>query len=176
MQNYIKYGLLGWALAWRVYREWNPRINCCREWILIHHYNFEFTITILIQGAQHWIKKHYNPEWRCTLTLNQFILQSWIKVYCNPESKPTSMQWMHPSSPLAKKFKASSSAGVVMLTMLCNSPRVLSPCFQKKDYHVNTALLCKVMPMHHNQTWRKCAGLQNKEPLLHYDNPRQHTS
>jgi hypothetical protein len=42
--------------------------------------------------------------------------ESWMHHY-QPESKRASMQWKHPSSPSAKKFKVTPAAGKVMLTM-----------------------------------------------------------
>jgi len=46
--------------------------------------------------------------------------ETWIHNY-EPESKRHSMQWKHPSSPVAKKFKMQPSAGKLMLTVFWDS-------------------------------------------------------
>jgi hypothetical protein len=49
--------------------------------------------------------------------LNRYVTgdESWVHHY-QPETKHTSMQWEHPSSPSAKKFKVRPSAGKVVLS------------------------------------------------------------
>ena len=46
--------------------------------------------------------------------------ETWIHHY-DPESKQQSMQWKHPSSPAAKKFKTQPLAGKLMLTIFWDS-------------------------------------------------------
>jgi len=46
--------------------------------------------------------------------------ETWIHHY-EPESKRQSMQWKHPSSPVAKKFKIQPSAEKLMLTVFWDS-------------------------------------------------------
>jgi hypothetical protein len=61
------------------------------------------------------------------------------------ESKCTSVQWKHPSSPSAKKFKVMPSAVKVMLTMFWDSQGVLLSNLRKCGENVNSALYCKVL-------------------------------
>jgi hypothetical protein len=74
--------------------------------------------------------------------LNRIVTrdESWGHHY-QPESKLAPMQWKHPSSPSAKKFKVTNtpSAGKVMLTVFWNSQGVLLACFQKRGEIVNSA-------------------------------------
>jgi len=51
--------------------------------------------------------------------------ETWIHHY-EPESKRQSMQWRHPSSPVAKKFKTQPSAGKLMLTVFWDSQGLFS--------------------------------------------------
>jgi hypothetical protein len=46
--------------------------------------------------------------------------ETWVHHY-QPETKQKSMQWKHPSSPVAKKFKTQTSADKLMLTILWDS-------------------------------------------------------
>jgi hypothetical protein len=70
--------------------------------------------------------------------------ESWIHHY-QPESKHTSMQQKHPSSPSTKKFKVMPSARKVMLTVFWDSQAVLLAHFQKCGENVNSAICCEVL-------------------------------
>jgi hypothetical protein len=72
--------------------------------------------------------------------------ESWVHHYeCQPESKRTSMQWKHPSSPSTKKFQIAPSVGKVKLTMFWDSQGVLLVHFQQHGENVNSTACCKVM-------------------------------
>jgi hypothetical protein len=46
--------------------------------------------------------------------------ETWVH-HCQPETKQKSIQWKHPSSPVAKKFATQPSADKLMLTILWDS-------------------------------------------------------
>jgi hypothetical protein len=60
--------------------------------------------------------------------LNRIVTadETWVHHY-QPESKRSSMQWLHPSSPSTEKFKVTStpSAGNVMLAVFWDSQGIL---------------------------------------------------
>jgi hypothetical protein len=72
--------------------------------------------------------------------LNRIVTgdESWVH-HCQPESKRSSMQWKHPSSPSTKTFKVTPSAGKVMLTAFWDSQGVLLFHFQNHGENVNSA-------------------------------------
>jgi hypothetical protein len=73
--------------------------------------------------------------------LNRIVTgdESWVHHY-QPESKPASVQWKHPTSPSAKKFKVTRmpSAEKVMLTIFWDYQGVLLAHFQKSGENVNS--------------------------------------
>ncbi|GFR34070.1 histone-lysine N-methyltransferase SETMAR [Trichonephila clavata] len=50
--------------------------------------------------------------------------ETWLHHF-TPESKASSMEWRHPSSPVRKKFKTTPSAGKVLLTVFWDAQGVL---------------------------------------------------
>jgi hypothetical protein len=85
------------------------------------------------------------------------------------ESKHASMQWNHPSSPSAKKFKVMPSAGKVMLSIFWDSQRVLLVNFQKHGENVNSASYCEVFLKLQDTIGRKHLGHLARGVLLHHD-------
>ena len=63
----------------------------------------------------------------CDNFLQQIVTgdETWIHNY-ETESKRHSMQWKHPSCPVAKKFKMEPSAGKLMLTVFWDSKGLFS--------------------------------------------------
>jgi histone-lysine N-methyltransferase SETMAR len=93
-----------------------------------------------------------------------------------PKSKCASMQWKHPSSPSAKKFKVLTLAGMVMLSMFWDPQGVLLVNFQKHGENVNFALYCELLFELRNAICRKRPGLLERGLLLHHVNARPHTA
>ena len=59
-------------------------------------------------------------RWQLSAANSHWWWNMWIHHY-EPESKRQSVQWKHPSSAVAKKFKMQPSAGKVMLTVFWDS-------------------------------------------------------
>jgi hypothetical protein len=69
------------------------------------------------------------------------------------------MQWKNPSSPHStEKFKVTSSAGKVLLSMFWDSRGVPLAHFQKRDENVNSASYCEVLLKLQDAIRRKCIG------------------
>ena len=67
--------------------------------------------------------------------------ETWVHHY-EPESKQQSMQWKHPSSPVAKKFKTQPSAGKLMLTVFWDSQGPILETYQESGTTVTSATYC----------------------------------
>jgi hypothetical protein len=107
--------------------------------------------------------------------LNRIITWNKSCVYhYQPESKHASMQWKHPSSPSAKKFKVTPPAGKVILTMFWDSQGVQLGHFQKCGDNVNSASYCEVLLKLWDAICRKRPGSLARGVLLHHDNVRPH--
>jgi len=90
-----------------------------------------------------------------------------------PESKRQSMQWKHPSSPVAKKFKMQPSAGKLMLGLSWAYSRKLSGMWD--DYH--KCPYCDILQGELKPAiCSKRRGKLSKEILLLRDNARPHTA
>jgi hypothetical protein len=63
----------------------------------------------------------------------------------------------------------------IMLTMFCDSHRVLLAHFQKHVGNVNSVSYCEVLLKLQDAINRKCPGQLAREVLLHQDNARPHT-
>ena len=70
--------------------------------------------------------------------------ETWIHHY-EPESKRQSMQWKHPSSPVAKKFKTQPSAGKLMLTVFWDSQGPILETYQERGTTVTSATYCDML-------------------------------
>jgi hypothetical protein len=67
--------------------------------------------------------------------------ETWVQ----PETKWKSMQWKHPSSPVAKKFKTQPSADKLMLTTFWDSQgRILETCLERGTT-VTSATYCDML-------------------------------
>jgi hypothetical protein len=103
--------------------------------------------------------------------------ESWVHHYSyQPESKSASMQWKHPSSLSAKKFKVTPSAGKIILTVFWDSQGLLLAHFQKRGEKVNSASYCKVPLKLRDAICRNRPGQLARGVLLHHDNARPHTA
>jgi len=94
-----------------------------------------------------------------------------------PESKRQSMQWKHPSSPVAKKFKTQPSTGKLMLTIFWDSQVPILETYQERGTTVTSATYCDMLQRELKPTIRsKRRGKLSKEILLLHDNARPHTT
>jgi hypothetical protein len=56
-----------------------------------------------------------------------------------PETKQKSMQWKHPSSPFAKKFRTQPLPGKLMLTVFWDSQEPILETYQERGKAVTSA-------------------------------------
>jgi len=70
--------------------------------------------------------------------------ETWIHHY-EPESKRQSMQWKHPSSPVAKKFKTQPSVGKFMLTVFWDSQGPILETYLERGTTVTSATYCDML-------------------------------
>jgi hypothetical protein len=126
-------------------------------------------------ALQHFLR--YADEREKTSMLNRIVTgdESWVLHY-QPESKHASVQWKHPSSPSAKKFKVVPSAGKVMLTVFRDSQGVLLAHFQKRGENVISTSYCEVLLKLQDSVRRKRPDQLARGVLLHHDNARLHTA
>ena len=62
--------------------------------------------------------------------------ETWVHHY-EPESKRSSMEWRHPTSPRVKKFKSQHSAGKIMATVFWDIEGVILVDFMPKGTTIN---------------------------------------
>jgi len=102
--------------------------------------------------------------------------ETWIHHY-EPESKRQSMQWKHPSSPVAKKFKMQPSTGKLMLTIFWDSQGPNLETCQERGTTVASATYCDMLQRELKPAIRsKRRGKLSKEILLLHDNAHSHTA
>jgi hypothetical protein len=106
------------------------------------------------------------------MLMNIYLTGLLLVHHYQPKSKHASVQWKHPSSLSAKKFKVTPSAGKVVLTLFWDSQGVLWAHFEKCGENLNSVSYCKVLLKLH----RKCPGQLVRGVLLHHDNARPHTA
>ena len=100
----------------------------------------------------------------------------WIHNY-ESESKLQSMQWKHPSSLVAKKFKRQPSAGKMMLTVFWESQGPILETYQERGTTVTSATYCDMLQRELKPAIRsKRRGKLSKEILLLHGNARPHTA
>ena len=63
--------------------------------------------------------------------------ETWVHHY-KPESKRSSMEWRHPTSPRVKKFKSQCSAGKIMATVFWDIKGVILVDFMPKGTTINS--------------------------------------
>jgi len=81
---------------------------------------------------------HYREEGDNFLQQIVTGVETWIHHY-KPESKRQNMQWKHPSSPVAVKFKMQPSAGKLMLTAFWDSQGPILETYQERGTTVISA-------------------------------------
>ena len=101
--------------------------------------------------------------------------ETWVH-YFQPESKRASMQWKHPFSPIAKKFKVVLSVGKLMATVFWDCYKILLLHFQEREEHVTATSYCTVLRELRQEIRKKRPGLLRQGVLLLHDNARPHTA
>ena len=87
------------------------------------------------------------------------------------------MQWKHPSSPAARKFKTQLSAGELMLTVFWDSQGSILENYQERGTTVTSAVYCDMLQRALKPAIRsKRRGKLSKEILLLHDNACPHTA
>ena len=94
----------------------------------------------------------------------------------NTRSKRQSLQWKHPSSPVAKKFRTQPSAGKLMLTVVWDSQGSTLETYQERGATVTSAMYCDILQRELKPAiCSKRRGKLSKEILLSHDNAHPHT-
>lgn len=102
--------------------------------------------------------------------------ESWVHHY-QPESKISSMEWRHSTSPKPKKFRTQPSAGKLMLTVFWDKDGCLVEHYMPKKTNVNSETYCDILQNHLKPAIRsKRRGMLSAGVLLQHDNARPHTS
>jgi hypothetical protein len=70
--------------------------------------------------------------------------ETWV-YHCQPETKHKSMQFKHPSSPVAKKFKAQPSTGKLMLTIFWDSQGPILKTYPEQGTAVTRTAYCDML-------------------------------
>ena len=127
------------------------RVDMCTQ--LLEHYQTDPTfLDRIITGDETWVH-HYEPE-----------------------SKRTSMEWRHPTSPKTKKFKAEKSAGKVMATIFWDSKGVILLDFLPRGETVNANVYIETLKKLKARIRRVRPDSDMCNVLLQHDNARPHTS
>ncbi|GBM98457.1 hypothetical protein AVEN_185984-1 [Araneus ventricosus] len=100
---------------------------------------------------------------------------SWCYNY-TPESKKTSMQWKHTSSPPPRKSKATATARKVVLSFFfdCRGPLLID--FLPQGSTINSTQYCSALTKLRKAIRRKRPGLLAQQVILLHDNARAHVS
>lgn len=101
--------------------------------------------------------------------------ETWCHYY-TPETKQQSKQWKHTSSPSAKKFKATKSAGKVMATVFWDRHGVILVDFMERGTTINSDQYCEILEKLRRAIQNRRRGRLTKGVWLHHDNARVHTS
>lgn len=99
--------------------------------------------------------------------------ETWVFHYA-PESKAESMRWKHPGSPVAKKFKTTTSSGKMMATMFWDMYGLLLVEYTPRSATVNAVAYQATLKKLKEAIRRKRPGLLSQGVLLLHDNARPH--
>ena len=101
--------------------------------------------------------------------------ESWVHHFA-PETKRQSLEWHHPHSPHKKKFKATPSAGKVMVTVFWDCDGVILVDVMPRGSTINSEAYVKTLNKLRNRFRRVRSDKNPAEILLQHDNARPHTS
>ena len=100
---------------------------------------------------------------------------TWVHHF-TPESKESSKQWKHSSSPTPEKFRARPSAGKVMASVFWDFRVVIHIDYLSKGHKINAAYYQKAFRDVHAAIKRKRPGLITRGVIFQQDNARPHTA
>ena len=101
--------------------------------------------------------------------------ETWVHHY-ESESKRSSMEWRHPTSPRVKKFKSQRSAGKIMATVFWDIEGVILVDFMPKGTTINSDVYIDTLRKLKARLRRVRPHLDMSKVLLQHDNARPHTS
>ena len=102
--------------------------------------------------------------------------ETWVHHY-TPETKRSSMQWKHVTSPSPRKFRVQRSAGKVMATVFWDIKGVLLLDFLERNHTVTGQHYSDQLEEQlHPSIRSKRRGLLSKGVMLQHDNARAHTA
>lgn len=109
--------------------------------------------------------------------LNRIVTgdESWCHHY-EPETRRSSMQWKHVSSPPPKKFKTEASAGKVMLSFFFDHKGPMLVEFLEHGRTINAEQYVITLGNLRTRIKNKRPGLLTKGVILLHDNARPHTA
>jgi hypothetical protein len=99
--------------------------------------------------------------------------ETWAHHY-EPETKRQSVEWHHPQSPRKKKFKMTTSAGKVMITIVCDIDEVILVAAMARGETINSDAYIKILQKL-KQRYRRMRPNRNPgDMLIQHDNARPH--
>ncbi|GBN76902.1 hypothetical protein AVEN_11241-1 [Araneus ventricosus] len=101
--------------------------------------------------------------------------ESWCHHYI-PESKKTSMQWKHTSSPLPRKSKGTTTARKVMLSFFFDYRGPLLIDFLPQGSIINSTQYCSTLTKLRKVIKSKRPGFLTQQAILLHVNARPHVS
>jgi len=102
--------------------------------------------------------------------------ETWVH-YHQPETKKSSKEWDHTSSPKPKKFHTLPSAGNVMLTLFWDERGVILEHYMPRGNTVTSAMYADLLKNHLRSAIKsKRRGFLSTGVLLQHDNARPHTA
>lgn len=101
--------------------------------------------------------------------------ETWVHHF-TPESKESSKQWKHSTSPTPKKFRMRPSAGKVMASVFWDFRGIIHVDYLPKSHTINAAYYQGVLKDVHAAIKRKRPGLITKGVIFQQDNARPHTA
>lgn len=130
----------------------SQRVDCSREFLHECANNAEEFLDSIVTGDETWCY-HFTPE-----------------------TKEKSRQWLHTTSPRAKKFKQTQSAGKVMATVFWDRKGILLIDFLDPGTTINSDRYGESLKKLRRATQNRRRGKLSKGVRLHHDNARPHTS
>ncbi|KFM62375.1 Histone-lysine N-methyltransferase SETMAR, partial [Stegodyphus mimosarum] len=101
--------------------------------------------------------------------------ETWIHHF-SPETKRSSLEWKHCSSPTRKKCRTVPSAGKVMMTLFFDREGVVHTEFMPKGATINASSYCETLKRLRKSLKNRRPGKLSKGIVLLHDNARPHAA
>lgn len=101
--------------------------------------------------------------------------ETWVSHY-TPENKRQSMQWKHPTSPSAKKFKVVKSTRKIMASVFWDQKGILLIDFLPQGETINANRYCETLKKLRRAIQNKRRGMLTSGVCLLHDNARPHVA